>query len=234
MWRGAATAAALCAAIFIGPINAQEVCAQADAVQVCYESDGVPTGYDHAILGDTPEWTVLRIGGTRLGFAGGFFEDIAPNVADVDGKNGLEVIAIHSDFDKGARLVVMSAVGQLIAATDFIGQRHRWFAVAGIGDFDSDGQIEIAYVDRPHLAKELVFLRLDGTRLTEVARFSGLSNHRIGENRISGGRRNCGSGDALIVASGDWTRIISVRIGQGPTDLGAYSAARMAAFMRCQ
>jgi hypothetical protein len=67
-----------------------------------------------------------------------------------------------------------------------------------------------------------------------VARVAGVSNHRIGDAMISGGVRNCGKGDEAIVASGDWLRVMAVRIGTAPRDLGAYSAQRMRAALACQ
>lgn len=230
MWRAAVLAAALVAA----PAGAREVCVHGDGAAACYSDAGGPTGYDHAILGDTPEWTLLRIGQKTLRFANGFFEDIAPRLADVDGNPGPEVIAVQTDFDQGARLIVLSLQGQLLAATPYIGQPHRWFAQAGVGDFDRDGRIEIAYVDRPHLAKELVFVRLEGGKLTEVARLTGLTNHRIGDNSIAGGRRNCGDQDEIVLANADWTRIMAVRIGAAPVDIGPYSKAAMVSALACQ
>ena len=214
--------------------EAKQACDQALGLKVCYTDAGGPIGYDHPILGKTPEWRDLRGPGWVLRPELGFFEDIAPRVADVTGDGRPEVIAVQTDLLRGARLIVVAGDGQLLGATAYIGQRHRWMAQAGLGDFDGDGRIEIAYVDRPHLAKELVFLRLEGADLREVARLSGLTNHRIGDNFISGGSRHCDGKDAVILASGDWRRIFAVRIGQPPRDLGRYSPAAMRAALACQ
>jgi hypothetical protein len=128
------------------------------------------------------------------------------------------VVVVETDLKLGASLAVYGPKGK-IAATDFIGQRNRWLAPAGIADFDGDGRVEIAYVDRPHLLAELVFVRLEGDRLVETLRLPALTNHRIGEAVISGGVRDCGQGPELILASKDWTRLMQVRGGQ-VTDLG--------------
>jgi hypothetical protein len=51
---------------------------------------------------------------------------------------------------------------------------------------NGDGIIEIAYIDRPHLAKELRVWSFVNGDLRPLPRASGLTNHRIGEDFISG------------------------------------------------
>ena len=191
--------------------------------------------YDHAVLGDGVEWGGLRLTidtcppcadrrlqalvitlpETRV------FEDVEARVVDVTGDGLAEVAVVETDLQRGAALAVYDGSGRRIA-TPFIGQRHRWLAPAGVGDFDGDGQIEIAYVDRPHLRKELVFVRLEGDRLQRVGRIPNLTNHRIGDDFITGGLRNCGGGDALVLASGDWANAMVVTMAgaqaAGPVD----------------
>lgn len=183
--------------------------------------------YDHAVLGDGIEWggLALTVGCVADCPAGRpvrtkltvvlpqsrVFEDVTARVADLDGDGVAEVLVVETDLAKGASLAVYDATGQRRAATAFIGQRYRWLAPAGIADFDGDGRPEIAYVDRPHLARELVFVRLQGSRLVELARIKGLSNHRIGDRAISGGVRDCGHGPEAVLANADWTRIMAVR-----------------------
>lgn len=150
------------------------------------------------------------------------FEDVTARLADLDGDGAPEVVVVETDIALGAALAVYDARGKR-AATDFIGQTHRWLAPAGIGDFDNDGRVEIAYVDRPHLLRDLVFVRLDGARLTEIARLPGLTNHQIGDSKIWGGTKSCAGRDSLIVASGNWERMIEVQLGPkgaALTDLG--------------
>jgi hypothetical protein len=64
---------------------------------------------------------------------------------------------------------------------------------------------------------------MEGPRLVETARLAGLTNHRIGDDFISGGVRDCGAGPELILASRDWTRVIGVVDGQA-RDLGPLPA----------
>lgn len=186
--------------------------------------------YAHAVLGDALEWGALTLvlGGateTRVTFRlpeTRVFEDIAARLADVTGDGLPEVIVVEADLALGASLAVYGPAGKL-AAIPFIGQPNRWLAPAGIADFDGDGRVEIAYVDRPHILGELVFVRMEGPRLVETARIAGLSNHRIGDDFISGGVRDCGQGPELILASRDWTRIMGVMGGQA-RDLGLLPA----------
>ena len=194
--------------------------------------------YDHAVLGDALEWgaltylhqgsaehgpflmTTVALPNTRV------FEDLAPRVAELADNSSPEIIVVETDIALGASLAIY-VLGEenlvKLAATPFIGQPHRWLAPAGIADFDGDGRVEIAYVDRPHLLADLVFVRLEGDRLVETLRLPGLSNHRIGDDFISGGVRDCGQGAELVLASKDWTRVMRVVNGQ-VTDLGPMPA----------
>ncbi len=199
------------------------------AQEIASAEFSLPTDrYDHAVLGDALEWGGLDLiltQGRRLRFTlpdTRVFEDNSPRLADLDGDGAPEVIVVETDMALGASLSVYDTRGKR-AATPFIGQTHRWLAPAGVGDFDGDGRVEIAYVDRPHLVRALVFVQLDGDSLTEIARLPGLTNHQIGDAVIWGGTRACGGIDSLILASADWTRMIEVRLtADGPTsrDIG--------------
>lgn len=167
----------------------------------------------HGILGRDvePDWlfvqntprgapcgTVIKAG------AGYVFEDTAPRLADLDGNGENEVVVVRNRVTKGAQLAVYGIAGDsfgLIAATDYIGQKNRWLAPAGMADFDGAGRVEIAYVDRQHLLGDLVFVRLDGNQLVEIARMPGVRNHKIGDRFIRGGLRDCGQGPELVLAS---------------------------------
>jgi len=142
------------------------------------------------------------------------FEDVTARLADLDGDGDREVIVVETDMARGAMLAVYDAGGR-VAATAPFGETHRWLAPAGIADLDGDGRIEIAYVDRPHLARELVVVRLDGTDLVELARLAGLTNHRIGDTAIRGGMRDCGTGPELRLANPDWTLAMRVVLRNG-------------------
>ncbi|KIC43419.1 hypothetical protein RA27_02990 [Ruegeria sp. ANG-R] len=186
--------------------------------------------YAHGVLGDAIEYGALELSvehtpSDQTSPAAGtilrsvvtirlpddrVFEDLSPRVADVDQDGLPEVIVVETHQQTGAQLAIYDAIGHKIAATPHIGTRFRWLAPVGAADLDGDGHVEIAYVDRPHLAKTLRIWRFRNGALTEIATLPGLTNHRIGEDFISGGLRNCDSGPELILASADWSRIISV------------------------
>ena len=193
-----------------GPAMAQEIV----AARLIAPTDR----YAHAVLGDALEWGGLELtlsDARRLRFslpASHVFEDITARVADFDGDGRAEVMVVETSLAQGAALAIYDTNGRR-AATPYIGQPNRWLAPAGWGDFDGDGRVEIAYVDRPHLARELVFVRLTGRRLTELTRAPGFTNHRIGDSTIAGGTRRCNGRDTLVVASADWSRAMEVSLG---------------------
>ncbi len=207
----------------------------------------IPTDrYDHGVLGDALEWGGLRLTVSNCPMCSrippGYdetitlpenrvFEDVELRLADLNGDLHQEVIVVETDLARGASLAVYGPSGK-IAATPFIGQRHRWLAPAGVADFDGDGRVEIAYVDRPHLLAELVFIRLEGDRLVETLRLPGLTNHRIGDDFISGGVRDCGQGPELVLASKDWARLMRVRGGVAE-DIGKLPATGLKKLPAC-
>ena len=204
--------------------------------------------YDHDVLGGIPPWSVLEVAARACGTCRHgsetsqitlpdtlVFEDLAPRLWDVTGDGRPEIVVVETDPTLGARLAVWSygtnSALVRIAATNFIGTRHRWLAPVGAGDFDLDGRIEIAYVDRPHLARELVFVRLEGGRLREVARAPGFSAHRIGDTAITAAQRTCADGQAeVLLPNANWTRLVAAQLFDGRVlarDLGAMSATAL-------
>lgn len=190
--------------------------------------DGPTTRYAHGVLGDEIEASELWVSSPTAANSCGVltvrlddahvFEDLAPRLRDLDGDGAAEVIVVRSHRDQGAQLAIYGDAGDgeslaLIAATPYIGRRNRWLAPIGVADLNGDGLQDIAYIDRPHLARTLRIwtYRPDGQGggdLTEIAAASGVTNHRIGEDFITGGIRHCGDGPEIVTANADWTQVI--------------------------
>jgi hypothetical protein len=206
---------------------------------------GETDAYQHCILGDCIEWSALEIIGratdgaltSRVFEAGaGFvFEDTGVRFWDVTGDGQFEVVVILTSLTLGASLAVYNADGR-IAQTPHIGQTRRWLAPVGAADFDGDGRIEVAFVDRPHLAKTLRVFEWNGAGLVLDAELGGLTNHRIGENFISGGVRDCGAGPEMVTADSDWSDLMVTRMDSGTLaarSLGGVTPEQLAAALDC-
>lgn len=203
-----------------GPPDAQEVRAEGPGVTWAYFSNATEI-YGHGILGDAIEAQALRVMTAVTGPCEtmayldemSVFEDVTPRIADVTGDGLNDVVVIETRVDAGASLAVYGmADGQFtkLAATPHIGRAFRWLAPAGIADFDGDGIDDVAYVETPHIGGILRIWSFAGGVVRELAFDPGYSNHRIGQNFITGGVRDCGKGREFIVASGDWRDVVAV------------------------
>ena len=206
-----------------------------------YES---PTGrYPHAVLGDALEYGTLAVtltSGSVRRFVlpdSAVFEDTEPRLVDLDEDNSPELLVVESDQRRGARLAVYGPAGR-ITATPYIGTRFRWLAPVGAADLDGDGRVEVAYVDRPHLAKTLRVWRYENQQLTQVATKPGVTNHRIGETDIAGGIRTCAGRPEMILSDATWGRLLALRFAAGEISAQPLgddtSRAAFARAMRCQ
>ena len=205
--------------------------------------DDATTRYAHGVLGDEIEAGALHAKTTEGKIvsvsleASQVFEDIHPRLADIDGDGRNEIITIRSHNQKGAQIAVYGITKEspnklsLVASTPYIGNSHRWLAPVGIADFDNDGTMDIAYIDRPHLAKILrVWSFRDGS-LQQVAQKQGLTNHKIGNNFITGGVQHCGNKSSMITVDSNWKRLIKTSLKNGKLtseDIGPYTGTASA------
>lgn len=231
------------------------IAAQEGVVAAWYEAP--TTRYPHGVLGDTVEAGTLAVQihavpsciTARIVLPEDqVFEDLAPRLADLNSDGIAEVVVVQSDARLGGKLAVYGLTPDgtdltPYAATPNIGRSNRWLAPIGIADLDGDGAIEIAYIDRPHLARTLRIWRFAATGLamgdlTEIAAAPGFTNHRIGEDFISSGLRDCGAGPEMITANADWSRVMATRLTQdgqiATRALGPWSQSALADALACQ
>jgi hypothetical protein len=208
-----------------GPPDAREVRAEGEGVIWAYYSNATEA-YGHGILGDRIEAEVLRAMTSTTGPCDSYaypgegvvFEDVTPRIADVTGDGQNDVVVIETRVDAGASLAIYGmerAVFRKLAATPHIGRPYRWLAPAGIADFDGDGVMDVAYVETPHIGGILRIWSFAGNEAREIASAPGYSNHRIGENFITGGLRDCGRGPELVLPNADWSQTLLAWLGGG-------------------
>ncbi|MEM6679165.1 MAG: FG-GAP-like repeat-containing protein [Pseudomonadota bacterium] len=213
-----------------GPPDAEIARHQGPGVVQAFFTDATER-YAHGVLGDAIEAGGLRVlggeGGVTLGGPVGcsflvslpqdrVFEDVTPRIADVTGDGISEAIVIESGANDGAQLAIYGFVGNRfskIAATPPIGTRFRWLAPAAIADFDGDGVDDVAYVETPHIGGILRIWSFAGGEARQIAARAGYSNHRIGENFISGGLRDCGKGPEIVLPDRGWRTTRIARLG---------------------
>ncbi len=228
-------------AVLAGTASAQSVDVASDNAVASFE--GPTARYGHAIMGDLPEWSRLCLshGADRACVTlaeTSVFEDIAPRLADMDGDGLDEAVVVESSVTGGASLVVYRRVLDRLEriSTPPIGLRNRWLSPIGIADFDRDGRMDVAFVEKPHLSKELKIYSFEGDHLKLIARATSFSNHRIGEETITSGLRDCGRGVEMIVPDGSWQRVYAGYFDEGQLvfeELGPYRAGRFDAYLNC-
>ena len=145
--------------------------------------------YPHAALGDPIEGQTVAVklddgSISRYRLPGGIvFEDLTPRLFDWNGDGLDEVTVITAQDRVGAALLALTVDGsdlRPLAESAPIGRGYRWLNPLGAADFDGDGQIELAYVETPHIGGTLRILGLDGDLLAEEANWRGVSNHAMG------------------------------------------------------
>jgi len=150
--------------------------------------------YAHGALGDEIEAGAIDVelkDGTRLSLAlpmDAVFEDRYPRLADLDGDGRDEMVVVKSTQSQGAALVIVGVRGgalKILAEAEPIGRPYRWLNPVGVGDFDGDGQIELAYVKTPHIGGVLRIVKWQDGKLAQAYSARGFSNHALGTRELN-------------------------------------------------
>lgn len=153
--------------------------------------------YPHGVLGDRLESSTLMVK-TSTGQMietqlprSRVFEDLQARLADIDGDGRDEIMVVESDIALGSAFAIYAVQERRlvrVTATPFIGQPNRWLNPLGAGDFDGDGQLDIALVATPHIGGTLRLYRYAVPELELFAEYKGVSTHAIGSTELSLGQ----------------------------------------------
>ncbi len=180
--------------------------------------------YQHGILGDRIEAGALSVSD---GFGGKHeftlpidevFEDRYARIVDLDGDGFDEIVVVRSSIKHGAALAIFQLSGQglvEVARTPPLGRRGSWLNPAGFGDYDGDGNIEIAMVVMPDFSGQLEFWEYKKGGLTREMSLRGFSNHVTGSRvmNMSASANFDGAGKVDLALPGmgrDVMRVISL------------------------
>lgn len=192
--------------------------------------------YKHAVLGDDIEASGFAV--TQAGRVWRYelgrdavFEDRRVRLVDINTDGVPEVLVVKSTLTGGAALAIyridLDRITPLAESTA-IGAPNRWLNPIGVDQFTGAG-LTIAAVVTPHLAGSLRLYRVEGSKLVEVARIDGFTNHIIGSRDLDLARV-VQSGDAsparILIPRLDRTSIALVSFaGSAPRILKDYSVS---------
>ena len=206
------------------PPDAGIASGHSDIAQAWYGN--ATTEYAHGVLGDAIEAQTLY---AKMADSSDcalevtlsnnvVFEDVTPRIADVTGDGLDNIITIESDATQGASLVIYGIVNNKltrIASTPAIGRGYRWLAPVGTADFNRDNVLDVAYVETPHLAGIIKVWSFANQKPQLLAEAAGFSNHRIGENTITGGIANCDDKINIVLPARNWQETHAVMMKDG-------------------
>ena len=174
--------------------------------------------YEHAVLGDDLEAGGMVLVETVSGLAPlwqidlDVGEGIAPLWADLDGDGRREIVATVSDAAQGARLVLFTGDGLMLASGNAIGQGLRWRHQLAIATFAGD-EPEIAVVRAPHIGGIVEFYQRRGQILDIATQLDGYSSHLPGSRNLDMGLAGDFDFDGeleLLLPTEDFTRLGAV------------------------
>ena len=148
--------------------------------------------YPHGIMGDKIEGGQLIVQHNDTIYSHLLpetyvFEDIRPRIADLDQDGEYEFVTIRSHKSKGGGIAIYKIIEdslQIYSWVEEIGTANRWLNIAAIDDLDNDGDVEIAWVQTPHIGGILKAATFKKGKISPLSDTSQLSNHAIGERNL--------------------------------------------------
>lgn len=186
---------------------------------------GPTDAYGHAVLGDALEASridlidveTLEVVISIPAPPGEVFEGLSALWADVDDDGVDELVATSSGPEAGARLVVFSESGSVMAASAPVGRGFRWRHQLAVGAFGPAGEVEIVDVRTPHIGGRLEFFHFAGGRLESVVAPGEYQTHVLGSRNLDQALGvRVGAGLGMVVPSQDQrTLVLAVRTPDG-------------------
>lgn len=173
------------------PLPEKEIAVSTD--ERVYAQYTLPTErYAHGILGDKIEAGQLLVSVdsvfNTLTLANEYvFEDIRPRLYDVDGDGELEFITIRTKVSQGAGIAIYKLIDKELQEYAFvpeIGTANRWLNIVAINDLDNDGNVELVWIETPHIGGILKVAKIKAGKLEVLDQLSGYSNHAIGQRNL--------------------------------------------------
>jgi len=139
---------------------------------------------ERVVLADVRDGLTVR---TAVDLSASVVEGIAPIAADLTGDGARDLLVTLSDADSGARLAAFTAEGERLATGPGFSTGNRWRHQLCVAPFGTDGELEVAAVETPHVGGTARFYRRRGDELRTVASRSGVSSHALGSRNLDGG-----------------------------------------------
>ncbi|HIG31818.1 MAG TPA: hypothetical protein EYQ50_30000 [Verrucomicrobiales bacterium] len=132
-------------------------------------------------------------------------EGIAPLWVDFDQDGKREIVVTVSDSLEGAKLVVYSEEGNLIAESAPIGRGFRWRNQMPVAALGPEGEMELVDILTPHVGGTLQFFQLRNQELVRSVFLKGFTSHRIGSRNLDLGMTGdfTRSGRAAVLVPND-------------------------------
>src|SRR5690606_6791259 len=162
--------------------------------------------YDHAVLGDGLEGGALVVLDSALDEVlrvtledGEVFEGIAPFWADVNNDGSPDLVTTVSNDRVGAQIRVYGLDGEVLLATNPLGQGDLWRHALAWGAFGINRDVLVEVVT-PHISGAVIFYQRQGAQLFPTVRqpLVDYTSHQSGSRNLDGALGGDFDGDGQL------------------------------------